>query len=56
MIPFHLARLEIAARETHSLIVSPGPVLPAGEYADVEFYCPEVQTARKQPRGGGFGG
>lgn len=41
MIPFHLACPEIAARETRSLIVGPGPVLPAGEYAYVEFYCPD---------------
>ena len=41
MIAFHLACPEIAARETRSLIVGPGPVLPAGEYAYVEFYCPD---------------
>ena len=41
MIPFHLACPETAARETRSVIVGPGPVLPASEYAYVEFYCPD---------------
>ena len=30
---------ELAARETRSIMVSPGGKLPAGEYGCLEFYC-----------------
>jgi len=39
MIAFHMAFPELAKRETRSVIVGPGPGLPVGEYAYIEFYC-----------------
>lgn len=39
MIPFLNVCPEVAARETRSVMIGPGPGLPTGEYAFIEFYC-----------------
>ena len=41
MIRFASVCPEIAALETRSVTVGPGPGLPADEYAFIEFYCDE---------------
>jgi hypothetical protein len=39
MIPFHTRCPEEAARATFGFVIPPEGVLPAGEYAFVEWYC-----------------
>ena len=42
MIPLHSVLPDLAARETRSVIVGPGPAIPAGEYAFLEFHCEDL--------------
>ena len=42
MIPLQTLLPDLAARETRSVIVGPGPGIPAGEYAFLEFRCEDI--------------
>ncbi|MGO4882710.1 MAG: hypothetical protein ACLP59_18110 [Bryobacteraceae bacterium] len=41
MTPFMEKFPDLGRRETKSILVPPGQVLPAGEYGYIEFYCDE---------------